>query len=146
MADDVGDSISAEVTQPPLGGKPGACSLNIRRGLTDASRAPRVPETATKLSRSPSGKSPAATRDTQSERLAELSGGGLTCAPRGAAGNSGFARSTSGCMVECAAGVKKRADAVTNRWKQIIPANRMDSINDLKGGLLELEPNCQQNQ
>ena len=50
--------------------------------------------TATKLSDSPSGKSPAATGDTQAEKLAELSGDGLTCAPRGAAGKSCFARST----------------------------------------------------
>ena len=56
--------------------------------------------TATKLSDSPSGKSPAATGDTQTERLAELSGDGLTCAPRGAAGNSCFACSTGICMAD----------------------------------------------
>ena len=47
--------------------------------------------------------------------LPDLSGGGLTCAPYGEAGNSCFARSTGNCTAPCATGEKKRADAVTKR-------------------------------
>ena len=108
-ADDVGGSRSAEAPE--------------------ASRTPRVPATATRPSDTPSGKSPAGI---QTERLAGLSGDGLAYAPRGTAGNRGFARSKGGFMADCAAGVKKRADAVTMKWKKSIAAERMNSSNDLK--------------
>ena len=83
--------------------------------MTDASRRPRVPATATKISESPNGKSPVATGDTQPEKRAKLSGDGLTCAPRGTAGNRGFARSKGGFMADCAAGVKRCAKEATKR-------------------------------
>ena len=126
--------------KPLVRRKLGACVLNMRPGITDASFKLRVPATATKLSESPSGKSQAAMGDTPTERLAELSGDGPTCAPCGAAGNSCFARSTGDCTATCATGEKNRADAVTKRWKQGIAAERMRSSNDLGGSSPELEP------
>jgi hypothetical protein len=99
-----------------------------------------VPAAATKLNDSPHVTSPAATGDTRTENLAELSGDGLAYAPRGTAGNRGFARSKGGFMADCAAGVKKRADAVTKRQKQNIAAEQLNGSEDLKGSSLELEP------
>ena len=123
--------------QPLVRRKPGACVLNMRRGITDASRRLRVPATATKLSESPSGKSQAATGETQTEKLTELRCDGLTCALRGAAGN---ACSIGICMADCAEGMKKRADPITKKWKQNITPERKSGSEDIKGSF-GLEPN-----